>query len=431
MKGNRPPFYYDLSEILYAAAGRRKIYGVLRVIAELGVELQRFDRGVRFVVYSPGHRCFFEVGADFRHLYDGECVDIGIPAGAAPRLLRSVFHRHLLPRRLAHGVAAPVVRAINRSRWRGAGANAARVDLTGATLFSAARPKFIVEYLHALQASGTQLVAMLHDLIPMHEDPQSSRYVNFSGDTAAVLRASAGVLANSEFTRSEVLRFAGRGRLPLPNSIAAVPLSHEFRLPAGETVHALPDGPYLLCVGAALGRKNLEVVFDALALLTRTGSGAPCSLVLAGAPDAKVRAFLSQPEMREVVPRVRFVDNPGHAQLAGLYRHACAAVVPSRMEGWGLPAGEALWLGTPVVCADTPALYESGAGLALLFSPDSATELAALLERLAGDPAFRAAQQARIRAERDRLRSWSLVAAQLFDAVLACTKPAAAATFAA
>lgn len=418
------PFFYDLSEILYAAAGRRKIYGVLRVIAEFGVELQHMDRGIRFVVWSPGHRSFFEVNADFSRLYDNACIDIGVPASAAPRPLRSAFHRYLLARRIAHGVASPLVRAINRSRWRRAGVRATRIDLAGATLFSAARPKFIVEYLPALQAAGTRLVAMLHDLIPMHEDPQSPRYVNFCGDTAAVLRASVGVLANSEFTRSEVLRFAARGLLPLPKSIAAVPLAHEFRAATGDASRPLPEGPYLLCVGAAPGHKNLEVIFDALALLARSASGIHCSLLLAGAPDRQVRTLLSRPELRGIVPRVVFFDDPDHAELAALYRHASAVVVPSRIEGWGLPAGESLWLGTPLVCASSPALLESGAGLALSFDPDSAAELAVLLERLATDPAFRQAQLAKIAAGRDRLRSWSQAAAELFAAVLACTKPA-------
>jgi len=423
MSDARTPFFYDLSEILYAAAGRRKIYGVLRVIAEFGVELQRMDRGIRFVVWSPGHRSFFEVNPDFSRLYNSACIDIGVPADAAPRLLRGVFHRCVLARRVAHGVASPLVRALNRSRWHRAGVTAQRVDMAGATLFSAARPKFLVEYLQTLQASGTPLVAMLHDLIPMHEDPHSARYMNFSGDTAAVLRAAAGVLANSEFTRGDVLRFAARGCLPLPKSITTVQLAHEFRSAAGGASRAIPECPYLLCVGAAPGHKNLEVVFDALALLERSGSGINCSLVLAGAPDRQVRALLSGQEMREVVRRVIFFDDPGHAELAELYRHAYAVLVPSRMEGWGLPAGEALWLGTPLVCANSPALLEASAGLALTFDPDSAAELAALLERLATDPAFRPAQLARIQAGRDRLRRWSQAAGELFDAVQACTKP--------
>ncbi len=431
MRDAHPPLCYDLSEILYAGAGRRKIYGVLRVIAEFGVELQRMDRGIRFVVWSPGHRSFFEVKADFSRLYDSACVDIGMPAGASPRPLRSVFHRHRLARRIGCGLAAPLVQAINRSRWRRAGVTATRIDMTGATLFTAARPKFIVEYLQPLQAAGAQLVAMLHDLIPMHEDPQSARYVNFSGDTTAVLRAAAGVLTNSEFTFGEIQRFAARGRLPLPASIAAVPLAHEFRAPAGGAARALPERPYLLCVGAAFGHKNLEVVFDALALMPRSGSAANCSLVLAGAPDPQVRARLSLPDMRELADRVIFIDNPDHAELAALYRHACAVVVPSRMEGWGLPAGEALWLGTPVVCANGPALREASAGLALSFDPDSAVELAALLERLVTDPAFRQAQLAMMQAGRERLRSWSQAAAELYDAVQACTKPAAQAAVAA
>ncbi len=425
MSDTGTPFFYDLSEILYAASGRRKIYGVLRVIAEFGVELQRMDRGIRFVVYSPGHRSFFEVSPDFSRLYDSACIDIGVPAAAAPWCLRSVFHRHVMARQIASGLAAPFVRAINRSRWHQAGVMARRIELSGAKLLTAARPKFIVEYLQTLLRSGTQLVTMLHDLIPMHEDPQSPRYVNFSGDTAAVLRASAGVLANSEFTRSDLLHFAARGRLPVPASIATVPLAHEFRAVASGTPRPPPDGAYLLCVSASPGHKNLEVVLDALTLLSRSGSGMNCSLVLAGAPNRQVRELLHRAEMRDIAARVTFIDEPGHAELAALYRQALAVVVPSRIEGWGLPAGEALWLGTPLVCANSPALLEASAGLALTFDPDSPAELAALLARLVADPAFRLAQAAKIHAGSGNLRNWSQAAAALFDAVQACTRPAA------
>lgn len=414
------PFFYDLSEIFYAAAGRRKFYGVLRVIAEFGRELQRMDRGIRFVVYSPGHRRFAEVHPDFSRLCDQDSLDIGLPATAAPRLLRSVFHRHHLARRIAYAMAAPLVGAINRARWRNGAMANAWVDLNGATLCSAARPKFLVEYLAALRRGGARLVPMLHDLIPLHEVVQSSRSVNFCGDTAAVLRSAAGVIANSASTCSEIWRFAAQGRLPAPKSMTTVRLAHQIRASSAAAARALPGAPYLLCVGSALGRKNLDVVFEALALLCQSGARADCALVLAGAPDRLVREHLARPALRQVAARVICFDHPDHAELLALYRHALCVIVPSRREGWGLPAGEALWLGTPLICANSPALLEASAGLALVFDPDSAAELAALIERLLGDPAFHSAQAATIRAARATLRSWEQAAAELFDATLAC-----------
>lgn len=420
MMHTRPPFFYDLSEIFYAAAGRRKIYGVLRVIAELGLELQRMERGIQFVVYSPGHRQFFELTPDFNHLYDGDGIELGIPAAATPRLLRSVFHRYVIARTVGYCVAAPLVRAINRSRWQQAGVRCQTADLSNAILCSVARPKFLVEYLATLRRSRTRLVPMLHDLIPLHDSAHTSARANFCGDTSAVITAAAGVLANSAFTAAEIQHFATEGLLPTPARLSTVPLAHEFRRSMASASHQAPASRYFLCVGAARGRKNLDVVFDAFRLLHQSGAAAAadCSLVLAGAPSRQLRDYLARPEMAPVAAKVIFRHNPDHAELGALYQGAHAVLMPSKMEGWGLPAGEALWLGTPLICARVPALLEASAGLGLVFDPTSAAELAALIERVTGDPAFHAGQLAAVRNSQQHLRSWAQVAADLYQAVI-------------
>jgi glycosyltransferase involved in cell wall biosynthesis len=62
-------------------------------------------------------------------------------------------------------------------------------------------------------------------------------------------------------------------------------------------------------------------------------------------------------------PRVRFVGELGGADLALLYGGAEAMVLPAFVEGFGLPAVEALACGVPVVCGPrTGALPFLGAG---------------------------------------------------------------------
>ena len=44
--------YYDLTE-LFNSSSKFKYYGIARVVAEIGLELEKIAPEVRFVIYSP------------------------------------------------------------------------------------------------------------------------------------------------------------------------------------------------------------------------------------------------------------------------------------------------------------------------------------------------------------------------------------------
>ncbi|WP_395309813.1 glycosyltransferase family 1 protein [Mycobacterium sp. AMU20-3851] len=74
------------------------------------------------------------------------------------------------------------------------------------------------------------------------------------------------------------------------------------------------------------------------------------------------------------------------ADLAWLYRHARAAIVPSAYETLGLAPLEAQALGCPVLCSDVAALPEVCRDGALYFDPDDPETLTAQLDRLDREP---------------------------------------------
>jgi glycosyltransferase involved in cell wall biosynthesis len=57
-------------------------------------------------------------------------------------------------------------------------------------------------------------------------------------------------------------------------------------------------------------------------------------------------------------------------------------VLPSFIEGWGLPAGEALWFGRRVICSDIPVLREVCGDQAHFFNPKNPESLADLIEAI-------------------------------------------------
>ncbi|MBD3943934.1 glycosyltransferase family 4 protein [Microbacterium sp. NEAU-LLC] len=110
-----------------------------------------------------------------------------------------------------------------------------------------------------------------------------------------------------------------------------------------------PDGPvgtaaepYVIFVGNTRLHKNLDVVLRALAL----------------APDVRLRAVLPQHEIADaasrasaagVADRVEWLHGVDDDRLAALYRGASATVMPSTLEGFGLPALESISSGVPVI----------------------------------------------------------------------------------
>ena len=78
------------------------------------------------------------------------------------------------------------------------------------------------------------------------------------------------------------------------------------------------------------------------------------------------------------------------ATLDALYRGAAALAVPSRSEGFGLPALEAMARGCPVVASSAGALPEVIGDAGLLVAPGDADALAAALDRLLDDDSLAA-----------------------------------------
>ena len=437
MTGATRPVHFDLTEQFLASGSGLKYYGIVRTVMEVGYEISRLDPSVRFVVFSPGHGRFFEVTPRLGARSPTGIADPDIPPGARPvRIRESYPDRHLL----RDAALAPVrfaARLRNRRAWAAnPPAESRPIDMDGRILLALGRPKAMSDYISALARRGERpdLHPFIHDLIPLHTTvPDGSRAGagldpdaaitgggtfarNFLHDNRVVLGAARHALANSEFTRSDVLRLADARLIPRPARVTTVPLCHEMR-PTSETARVPAPAPgYLMSVGILLGRKNLECAMEALMILHGQGRAVP-RYVIAGARRQRVTEYVGQERFAPISDRVTFAESPNQEELRALYENALALLIPSRMEGWGLPLGEALWCGTPAIAARAPALDEVGGDLALYHDPDDPAELAAHVARLADDAPYRAALRARIAEARPRLRTWRDVAADMLAAI--------------
>ncbi len=112
-------------------------------------------------------------------------------------------------------------------------------------------------------------------------------------------------------------------------------------------------------------------------------------------------------------PRVVILPKISDGALRVLYREAGCVIVPSLLEGFGLPAAEALFADAPLVLANRTALPEVGGPAAIYFDPMDAADLVR-----ATNEALSAETQARLVAVRPAWREkfrWRAAAGQLVD----------------
>lgn len=139
--------------------------------------------------------------------------------------------------------------------------------------------------------------------------------------------------------------------------------------------HGLLPGGYWLCLASPNPNKNLARLVRAHARL----DGAHGPLVVAGIANPRVFAPLDAPPEAVVG-----LHAPDDGEVKALMQHARALVVPSLVEGFGLPALEAMRLGCPVVASRAGALPEVLGDAAVWVDPldeaDIAAGLAATLD---------------------------------------------------
>jgi glycosyltransferase involved in cell wall biosynthesis len=142
--------------------------------------------------------------------------------------------------------------------------------------------------------------------------------------------------------------------------------------------------PYIAFASTIEPRKDVPTLVRAFA---RIAAAHPdLQLVLAGGDGwgvAEARAAIEKSGVATRILRPGYVDN---ATLAALFRRAAVIAYPSLVEGFGMPALEALASGAPLVTTSGSALEEVVGDAALLVAPADAGGLARALTTALDDP---------------------------------------------
>jgi glycosyltransferase involved in cell wall biosynthesis len=235
------------------------------------------------------------------------------------------------------------------------------------------------------------------------------------GSERAVLRAAAGVVVTSEWTRRQVLT---RYAIPACRVHVARPGADRVAAPGR------PVRGQLICVGVLGRHKGQDLLVEALADLAVRD----WHCVLAGSTD-RDPDFAEQLQARITSlgydHRVRLTGVLTGAALSHAYATADLLLAPSRAETYGMTVTEALAHGLPVLAADVGGLPEAlgftadGTRPGQLIPPGDPAALAAALANWLGDEHHRHRLRAAARQRRSILHGWEQTTHEIANALTA------------
>ncbi|MCG2741500.1 MAG: glycosyltransferase family 4 protein [Syntrophaceae bacterium] len=175
-------------------------------------------------------------------------------------------------------------------------------------------------------------------------------------------------------------------------------IGREFRIPTGR-FRVVPNGINLDCFyplngikraddqilvtnSADTPLKGLRYLLEAVAEIRRERK---IRLVVIGKPkmDGEIERLIAELSLGDTV---RFTGRIPHEEFARLYAEATMAVIPSLYEGFGMPAGEAMACGVPVISTSGGALPEVVGNAGILVPPADKSALKEAILALLDNP---------------------------------------------
>ena len=285
--------------------------------------------------------------------------------------------------------------------------------------FNAPKVENIVKSIDLVHASGgaipstdLPLVATIHDLSWREQhDWFPARGKRFAETWLDKARKAERIICPSQRTFKDLVKAGFDEQI-----IRVVPLGVATRKVCEEQVEGLLEKnsistPFVLWVGTIEPRKNIPTLLQAMQQLPEI------PLVLVGPKGWESDL---QSAIEPIGERVKIIGEVDEVTKHTWYKAASVFCFPSLMEGFGLPVGEAMSHGTPIVTSSTTATAEVAGDAALLIDPKSAGDIAESITEILNKPEL-AEQLSKNGLERAKKMTWkdtALATADIYREVI-------------
>lgn len=267
---------------------------------------------------------------------------------------------------------------------------------------------------YASLGSNVPQVLVMHDLSFEHFKDQVAfltlKYYEYYMPRFA--RKARRIATVSEYSKADIVKHYGID----PSRIDVVYNgAKEVYAPATAAIKSrlTKDGEYFIYVGSIHPRKNIVNLLKAFELFKRN-TQSPVKLVLAGRKAWDFEEVDRTWQQLQFKNDVTFLGHVPPAELGERVSAALAMVYVSLFEGFGIPIVEAMSAGIPVITSNTTSMPEAAGEAALLVDPYKVEDIAAAMQKIAGDEQLRKALVEKGKVQLQKF-SWDKTAEKLWQ----------------
>jgi len=261
---------------------------------------------------------------------------------------------------------------------------------------------------------GRSAITTIHDLNllritknDMNPIELAVKKLIFRGLLFTVARRTRHIITPTNFTKNDLVNFS---RV----KSSKVTVTYEGSLETAskqKPVKALENQDFIMYLGRAEPYKNNRGIIKAHQRLLKNHS--QLQLVIAGKIDELRQADIKWAEQNKY-KNIHFLGFVSDEEAAWLYANCRAYVFASFMEGFGLPALEAMAYGAPIVSSNATCLPEVYQDAAYYFNPHDINDMTKAINDVVSNNKLRA-QLSKKSIEQQKKYSWKKMAKQTLD----------------
>lgn len=453
-------YLYDLTDLVNHSRFSLRVTGIQRVVLEIGKALRNKKKDVEFFFLSP----FSDKAYSVKNFDISKCDDLTVfqemyrfslihsdKAVLAEKLVEyaSRSRRRFFPKLLrfysklmgtpflgnflAHLLRKALIKRFRLNRDYD-------VEIYESNLKSLDDRAFVIcggvwnfqkSYENLiLNNPKSQVIYYLHDIIPLvvpelvpvFLNSVFKPYVRFINKTANLIITSAknNVVDYQQYIR----KLSNENIRSYPIKAMGLPYGFDQHFKPEDVVHFRPYVKKLrffdfcLAVGSIEPRKNHLGLLNAWRTYVNSSSYNGELLVIAGGWGIEVD------DIHHILGAtgnlggsVVLIERPSDQELSYLYEKCHFTVYPSHYEGWGLPIGESLYFGKPVVHFNNSALCEVSRGVGVVLNPNDYTGLVSEIDRLFHDEGYFEEIKKSVENVQKTLPNWRELAADIIEEI--------------